>query len=132
MKKSKFTEPYKKVNKQDKTNFRNTWKKSGAYIIKDKNTNKILYVGSSRTNLYKTMYRHFQSWEDKQKRAVYGKYKTKVRVILTSPQRARNLEIGLVKKYSPRDIDNKYRQLEINYNIKKAERDYKEADIIPF
>jgi hypothetical protein len=59
MKKTRYKEPY---NKYGKTNFGFTENKSGVYLIKSKRTNKIVYVGYSASNLYKTMYRHFQSW----------------------------------------------------------------------
>ena len=108
MKKSNWKDPYKKDKGKISTNFRNTFEKSGVYIIKDKKTNKILYVGGSSNNLYRTMYRHFQSWTDKQKRATYSKFGTKVKVILCSPQKAHSLEIQLTKKLKPRDIDYKY------------------------
>lgn len=36
---------------------------SGVYIIKNKN--KVCYVGLSRSDVKKTMYRHFQVWTDK-------------------------------------------------------------------
>tara|TARA_R100001163_G_scaffold35727_1_gene27453 strand:- start:1861 stop:2259 length:399 start_codon:yes stop_codon:yes gene_type:complete len=132
MKKTGWKEPYKKVDGKIRTNFRNTYKKSGVYIIKDKKTNKILYVGGSSNNVYRTMYRHYQEWSDQQKRATYKKFGTKVRVILGTKNQAYRLERYLTKKLDPRDIDYKYRQLELDLKDKKVIDAYKEAENIPF
>ena len=39
----------------------------GCYIIRDKRTQKVLYVGSSRNRLYSTVTRHFQQWKRRKK-----------------------------------------------------------------
>ena len=71
MKKSRFKPPYQKGEK--KTTFPNLRGKSGVYIVKNK-AGQIVYVGHSASDLYKTMYRHFQSWHDpKQIRVTYPK-----------------------------------------------------------
>ena len=57
MKVYKWVHPY---NENDKPAIKSSWEKSGIYIIKQ--NDKIVYVGQSGYNLYKTMYRHFQSW----------------------------------------------------------------------
>ncbi len=102
MKKSRFKPPYKSDAK--KTNFRKSVKKAGVYIIKSRSTGKILYIGHSKSDLYTTMYRHFQSWEDVQKRTVYkNRNLYLVRVVYTSPQKAFKLEQALIKKYKPKD-----------------------------
>lgn len=132
MKKTNWKEPYKKVDGKISTNFRNTYQKSGVYIIKDKKTNKILYVGGSSNNVYRTMYRHFQEWSDKQKRATYKKFGTKIRVILGTKNQAFRLERYLTKKLDPRDIDYKYRQVELDFKDKKVIDAYKDAENIPF
>ena len=64
MKVYKWVHPY---NENDKPAIKSSWEKSGIYIIKQ--NGKIVYVGQSGYNLYKTMYRHFQSWDSRQKRA---------------------------------------------------------------
>lgn len=38
-------------------------KSCGAYVIRDKRTHHVLYVGSSRSRLYDTVTRHFQQWK---------------------------------------------------------------------
>jgi excinuclease UvrABC nuclease subunit len=99
MKKSRFKAPY---NKLGKTTFRFTSKKSGVYLIKSKRTNKIVYVGYSGSDLYRTMYRHFQKWTDNtQYRATFTKNSHTVRVVLTTPKRATLLERALIIKYKP-------------------------------
>ena len=101
MKKTRYKEPY---NKLGKTNFGFTENKSGVYLIKSKRTNKIVYVGYSGSNLYKTMYRHFQSWIDEtQTRVTYNKTGYAVRVVFTTPKRASLLERALIIKYEPKD-----------------------------
>lgn len=103
-KETKFLPPY---TDSGKTTFRAlTWKKPGVYIIKE--NGKVVYVGHSKTNLYKTMYRHFQEWNHRSQKVItyagsmaYNKYT--VRVILTTPARAPQLEGYLVNKYEPRD-----------------------------
>ena len=132
MKKSNWKDPYKKDKGKISTNFRNTFGKSGVYIIKDKKTNKILYVGRSSYNIYRTMYRHFQSWTDKQKRATYSKFGTKVKVILCDPKKIRSLEVQLTKKLKPRDMDYRYRQEQLDFKDKKVMEKYIKAENIPF
>lgn len=98
MRKTKFFEPYEKPGKC-------TLKKTGAgaYIIAKKG--EFLYVGYSETDVKKTMYRHFQTWNDKtQYRVTYSYLKDIVcRVIFTTPKKAQRLEEALILKYKPRD-----------------------------
>jgi hypothetical protein len=37
-------------------------RRSGCYVIRDARTHQALYVGSSATDLYRTLTRHFQDW----------------------------------------------------------------------
>jgi len=39
----------------------------GVYVIRDKSTKKVLYVGSSANRLYSTATRHFQDWRRNKK-----------------------------------------------------------------
>ena len=90
-------------------------KKSGVYLIK---RNSILYIGMSQTDLYKTMYRHFQSWQDKkQVRVTYSKNDRSifVRVIYCTPVRAERLEKALILKYNPKDNPEKYENYKLNF-----------------
>ena len=92
-----------------KTNFRYTSKKSGVYLIYKNDV--LRYVGMSKTDVYKTMYRHFQSWNDPtQVRTTYnGKSKDiRCRVVLCTPAQAVRLEKMLILKHKPKDNPNKY------------------------
>jgi excinuclease UvrABC nuclease subunit len=76
----------------------------GVYVIYK--NEKIVYVGYSSYNVYKTLYRHFQSWYDEtQKRIVYSKNdpRIKVRVVYCSPTKAKKLETALIFKHKPKD-----------------------------
>ena len=125
--KTGFRPPYKKTSsganlKVNIPHLRETKNQAGVYIIKSKKTDKIIYIGFSKTQLYKTLTRHFQTWNDSlQDRYVYNKNKYLVRVIYTTPARASILETYLIKKYMPRDNKDK---LEIILSMqvqKKAE-----------
>jgi len=105
-KKSKWNEPYKKkrTTLDKKLN-----KKPGVYLIKSKQTGEIKYVGHSTTNLKRTLYRHFQNWNDRaQERYVYDKNRYLIRVIETTSKRAPELEKYLIAKYNPKDNRHKY------------------------
>ncbi len=102
---------------------------AGVYLIFSERTGKPVYIGYSERNLYKTIYRHFQSWNDSQtNRKVYNKTGYKVRVIFTTPGRAFLLEKYLIMKIKPRDNKEKYE----NYLFPKQKADAKaiEADTI--
>ena len=101
--KSRFTPPY---NIHGKTNFHESIKKAGTYIIKENGI--IVYIGSSRKNLYKTLYRHFQIWNHPEQLIVtyfktLNKKKYTVRFVYCSPSQALRLEKALVLKHKPRD-----------------------------
>ena len=103
MKISKWFEPYK--NGKPTLEYKKTQRPAVYFIRENK---KIVYVGYSTTNLYKTMYRHFQKWNDKQQeRKVYDK-KTEVRVIFCTALQADRLETYLIQKLKPRDNAHKY------------------------
>lgn len=106
MKKSKWIPLY---DDDGNTNFLSSKNKSGVYLIK--NGNEITYVGHSQSNLYRTMYRHFQSWKDKQYRVVYDKQGPRARVIFTTPSQAPKLEAALINKYKPVDNIHKMESL---------------------
>lgn len=78
----------------------------GVYLVYPVNSNNPVYVGSSTTNLYKTIIRHFQSWEG---RVVYSKKPDKYRLrVVLLPKNAtidevQAVERHLIKKHSPRD-----------------------------
>lgn len=109
LKKTRFIPVYKelpKANKSGKTNITFSRNKSGVYIIKE--DDEIVYVGLSYSDLYNTIMRHFQTWNDPQSKRVTYKNKLnrhdyKVRIILADERRIPLLEAGLQEKYLPRD-----------------------------
>ena len=109
-------------------NRRNT---SGVYLIYKKVTilgnskYQLSYVGYSGTNLYKTLYRHFEDWSaSAQTRTTYKNLKNiRVEVIYTNTaEQAFNLEKALIIKLKPKDNPNKYE----NYtkDLKKVKQAY--------
>lgn len=108
MRKFRAEPPY---NKDGKTNFRYTAKKSGVYVIY-RNSDPV-YVGMSKTDVYRTMYRHFQQWNDNtQIRVTYDLKRLRsnftCRVIICTPAQAERLEKMLILKYKPKDNPMKY------------------------
>lgn len=93
----------------------------GVYVIYK--NEKIVYVGFSGYNVYKTLYRHFQQWNDPtQTRVIYNKNdnRIKVRVIYCSPTKAKKLESALILKYKPKDNPEKYDNLIMDSKEKKV------------
>ena len=91
--------------------------RSGVYLIyrvkRSKNgatARKLVYIGHSTTNLYKTLYRHYQSWDDPtQTRVTYSQTgNTEVRIIFAPPALAQKLEKYLIVKQKPTDNPAKY------------------------
>ncbi len=121
MKKIRFVRPYLPTGK---TRFpeRN---KSGVYLISE--NSKVVYVGFSESDLYKTMYRHFQVWNHTGQFVVsYADFlKTKeykVRIVYCTAKQAAELEKALILKHRPRDNWNKYSELSSQEKIKKRLR----------
>lgn len=109
MKATKWIAPYKKVKGKNKRIIIPT-SKSGAYLIRDRNTKKILYVGKSHTQLQATIYRHFTKWDrpaDNPGDFGYKWYRStanlEVRVIQCSPAQADRLELILITDLRPKD-----------------------------
>ena len=120
--KSRFIKPYKKDN--ERTSLPETMNRSGVYLIADKN-GKIVYVGHSLSNLYKTMYRHFQSWKDwRQKRATFSRKTHKVRIVFTTPKQAEKLEKALILKYKPKGNPDKLFDYQLSKGEEKIKDDY--------
>ena len=143
-------EKYKNIkpyNEKGKPTFKKRNVK-GVYIIRNKKD--ILYVGYSGTDLYKTMYRHFQKWNDKSQIRVEYKNTNnlKIDIILTSTKlQASRLEKALIIKYKPKDNPDQYwlnfdtddKEQEIykeylykNWNVKKVKDNKTNADEYPF
>ncbi len=113
MKQSKYFKPYKKPQS---TNLKFTENRSGVYLLKYKGDTRPVYVGMSGSNLYKTITRHFQSWNDpSQVRVTYSqRANILIRVIFTTPKQAERLERYLVLKYKPADNPNKYESYQLD------------------
>ncbi len=98
-----------------------TAKKSGVYLIFKNST--LRYVGYSSYNVYKTLYRHFQSWNDPQQvRITYSPNddEIKVRVIYCNNTKAKKLESALIIRYEPKDNPDKLSNLIIDRSEKKV------------
>lgn len=109
MRSSKYVAPY--VN--GRTTFP-TRKRPGVYLIRYRGA--LRYVGYSRVDVYKALYRHFQQWDDRSrayKRATYPRTAT-VRLIYCNAAQAARLERALILKHQPTDNPNQYEAWEID------------------
>jgi len=107
MKKTRWFSPYER---KGKTNLRPATNRAGVYLIKEHSSSNragvIVYVGMSTSNLYKTITRHFQKWDDPQQvRVTYSQDSNlySIRVIFTTEKQAPRLEEALREHYKPRD-----------------------------
>lgn len=78
-------------------------KASGAYVIRDAMTRRILYVGESHSGrLYDTITRHFQEWGlDHAK--TYDRDDTEVAIVLTPPREAIQRQDQMILDLDPAD-----------------------------
>lgn len=116
-----------------KTNVSEVFNKSGVYLIYKKGVKNPVYIGYSGSNLYKTLTRHFQSWNDRtQVRITYpqnGNYS--VSIVLCTPEQAVRLEKYLIKKIRPVDNPNKYDTVEITKWDINVYDDFGSTDVEP-
>jgi hypothetical protein len=87
---------------------------AGVYFIRE--DSKLVYIGYSDTNLYRTMYRHFQQWNHRGQEVItyasrLNRHRYTVRILITPWREAHKWEARLIKKHKPRDA---YRE-EIQY-----------------
>lgn len=87
----------------------------GVYVIRDKRSHRVLYVGSSNARLYDTVTRHFQQWKRKKNwwkgmhgahhdpGMVYRRSHCEVALHITSCSAALDREAELIHKLKPRD-----------------------------
>lgn len=125
----RFAAPYKSSGR---TQFPESKGKTGCYLIKE--NDRLVYVGYSASNLYKTLYRHFEQWNHRVQEVVtyWGQLSRKrytVRIIYCTASQAARLEKMLIIKYRPRDNENKYRNHEINFQDRKTLDAYEMAII---
>jgi excinuclease UvrABC nuclease subunit len=133
MKKTKLIEPYylHPVTKTKKTVF-NKRNLIGVYEIWK--NGELRYVGVSTHDLYKTMYRHFQSWDvTTQTRVQYKQLAgIKVRVIYcNTPTQALNLEKALIIKKKPKDNPHQYNLYTTDDAENKVYNEYTGEEITP-
>lgn len=109
-----------------KTTFKDSRWQSGVYLIKENNV--LVYVGYAGECIYRTLYRHFQGWTDKNYRGdkvAPPSYRVSyrnlmdintytVRMIHCSKKQAARLEKVLILKYKPRDNYMKYEKYQID------------------
>jgi hypothetical protein len=138
--KSKKFKPYSytKEIKGKKIFARATLKATGAGVYVIFEDNKTAYVGYSGSDVKKTLYRHFQKWNDlrhpENKRrsriervSYYKGFKNddfKIQVYFCGMQEAQRLEIFLIKKLKPRDNNLKIEYDKEEAYYKKIESDY--------
>jgi hypothetical protein len=89
--------------------------KAGVYVIRETETREVVYVGSSSTQLYSTLTRHFQTWrrwkgfwrgqygEGHDPGLTYPRDSVEVAVRLTAPSKALDEEMRLIRRLKPRD-----------------------------
>lgn len=121
-------------NAAGKTNYPFIRKKTGIYIIRE--NGKIVYIGYSGIDIYRTMYRHFQSWNHRGQVVItyvdkLSSKKYTVQVTLCSPAKAEKLERTLVIKHQPRDNENKYRQYKLKFTDIEAIDELYKVKTIP-
>lgn len=110
----------------------------GVYLIQK--AGEIRYVGYSAKDLYKTLYRHFQEWNDPRgERVVYKQlHDVRVRVLYTrTGAQARELERALILHHKPKDNTEKhrgYRLTDEGHSLVKAAEDtsFYSPDEAPF
>jgi hypothetical protein len=78
-------------------------KQSGVYVIRDKRTHEVIYVGEShKGQLYSTITRHFQSWFS-WGRHEYNRKSVEIAVRTMPPSAAYQHQVKLIRSLKPRD-----------------------------
>jgi len=78
--------------------------RSGVYVIRDKGSKEVLYVGESHTGrLYATLTRHFQAWSGKTAGPTYSRDAVEIAIRLTPPGAAVPAQNALICRMHPRD-----------------------------
>lgn len=128
MKRTRRRPPYKP---DGRTNFphRGT---PGVYLIYGEGNEKPTYIGHGK-DVYKPLYRHFQSWTDStQVRVTYPKRGPLVRVIYCRTlQQAQKLEKALVLKYQPKDNPYKFEQYSLTAELDALASSAESAEWMP-
>lgn len=102
--------------KQGTTNI--AWAKGRSGVYKIFRNKKLVYIGHSTYDLYKTVTRHFQKWDKKQYRVTYYKekysQKFQVQFGLCDAKWAVRLERALIKKNKPKDNEDMMQEQKID------------------
>lgn len=107
-------------------------KKPGVYLIKEKKSGQIVYVGMSESDVYKAMYHHFNSWNDKRsERAVYDRDKHLIRIVYCTFKQASRLERALIKRINPRDNSQKYEAFQNELSDRAIMQEYENCEFKP-
>jgi len=121
---TKFFAPFNEKNKPS-LKILNKKFSSGVYYIKERASNRIVYIGLSQSNLYRTIYRHFYYW---QQRNWYSKDEYLIKIIFTTPAQAIKLEKFLILKYKKLgQADDNY--LNYSLDLTDAERSSAKMDL---
>lgn len=76
--------------------------KSGVYIIRDRETKAVLYVGESHTGrLKKTLLRHFQAWSGKTAGPTFSRNSVEIAIETTSESAAVTRQNALIADLRP-------------------------------
>ena len=88
--------------------------KKGVYLIRELPSKQIVYVGMSKSNLWKALYRHFQSWNDYRcRRVVYhDRDRYEVKTLVLEQGEVDRYERSLIREFLPRDNADMYEDFE--------------------
>lgn len=116
LKRTRWFRPYKKSPtglKPRPTLPNKYYKRAGTYVIRSRKTGRVIYVGYSANNLKRTLYRHFQRWNDPKQpnRYTYDPRFYDITIYKVNSRTAPKLEKALIKKYNPPDNKFKYPSL---------------------
>ncbi len=116
-----------------KTTYPETRNKTGVYIIRK--NQKIVYIGFSAKDIYRTMYRHFQEWNHPGQPVItyvkqLKRHKFSVQITLCPPATAARLERALILKYHPTDNPNQYESDQLTAQLETMINDFLEEKTI--
>jgi len=133
LKKTAWTNPYENGKPTLKHSYYKN--KSGVYFIKSEKTGEIYYIGYSGNNIYRTLYHHFNEWNDKElqragkERRTYAKTGYKIRLILCTPLQASRLEKYLIDKMKPKHNKLQYELTLNETDEQKAQTDWNNKNL---
>ncbi len=131
-----FMNAYSDLTKKNGTKpygIKGTANKPGVYLIKENDN--LVYVGMSRSNLEKALYRHFQHWKSWRQRRVSYKstlteHKYTVACITTEKEAAHPTEKAYILQFNPRDNFDRYEEYSTQVEIHVNEPQENEGHVI--